>query len=333
MNLTTTIDDKDMTDMEPAMAPLHPKVPALLEHLELQAVDAVKWNLLLCVEKGSGENSPTHVLKMGDTPRKAESIAYEVRVMREILPQLDQRLFDRLSLPEYIDDGNFEGLHWVLSRYIRGRALVYEWSELSTKQDILGGKGIDEKVAALAVDVLRDLRSIDIGTLPDFVRRFSFEKWAKSFQERSRELVEGGLMSQPTIDAAMELFSQTKVKRYEGSMFTNGDFYPRNFIFLPDDRIAVVDWVGGVDPWEFVAMHAWLLMWGNPRWQIRYIREIREHFPIDVEEMQVGLLVKSFEQIYKWREEPEEYIGFARSQMLSYFRNHLEIERVREILA
>ena len=84
-----------------------------------------------------------------------------------------------------------------------------------------------------------------------------------------------GLVEQETLDEAYRLFSSKEARRYEGSMFTNGDFYPRNFIFLPHGKIAVVDWVGGIDPWEFVAMHAWLLMWGNPAWQLRYTTEIK----------------------------------------------------------
>jgi hypothetical protein len=114
-------------------------------------------------------------------------------------------------------------------------------------------------------------------------------------------------------------------------MFTNGDFYPRNFIILADGRIGVTDWVGGVDPWEFVAMYTWLLMWGNPAWQSTYIAALKAHFPVDEHEMQIGLLVKSFDQVYRWREMPEEHVGFARTQMLTYFKQFLDVNNVRSI--
>jgi aminoglycoside phosphotransferase (APT) family kinase protein len=196
---------------------------------------------------------------------------------------------------------------------------------------VLGGKGVSRAVAHDAVDILQDLRMVDVDTLPDFVRRFSFEQWQASFANRSLELVERRMLQADTVKRAEELFAELATERYQGNMFTNGDFYPRNFILLPGDRIAVADWVGGIDPWEFVAMHAWLMMWGNADWQAAYIRQINRHFPIDYEEMQVGLLVNTFDRVYGWREHPEELIGLARAQMLSYFRQCLDSKYVQSI--
>lgn len=319
--------------MEPPLPPLHPQVPELLAHLNLRVVDAIKWNVLACASLGDTGNVPTSVLKFGSDRRKTEGITYEVRIMSEVLPTLDQRLFERLVLPEYMNDGVFQGLRWMQMKHIPGDLLVYDWSELTFKPDLLGGRGIDVAVAKDAVDVLRDLRLVDIGVLPKFVRRFDFAEWVAAFALKSETLITQGILEKATVEEAMRTFAATGTKRYEGSMFTNGDFYPRNFIILPDKKIAVVDWVGGIDPWEFVAMYAWLLMWGNPKWQIEYVAEIKKHFPVDVEEMRIGLLVKAFDQIYRWREEPEEYIGFARTQMLAYFHQCLDIDYVREIFA
>jgi hypothetical protein len=310
---------------------MHPKTPQLLEKLGLRVVDAVKWNLMLCVKKDDPGSEPTHVLKFGINPRKARSLKYETRILREVLPDLDSHEFDRLVLPEFIDAGESDGLQWLMMHYISGEPLVHGWSELTFKPEILGGKGISEDVAEKSVDVLRDLRQVDITRLPDFVRRYSFAEWFDDFKERSSVLVQQSFLEQDVVSTAMQLFSDKKVERYEGSMFTNGDFYARNFIMLPQGKIAVVDWVGGIDPWEFVAMHAWLMMWGNARWQTRYIREIKRHFPIDEEEMQIGLLVESFDRIWRWRDEPEMNVGFARTQMLAYFKQCLEMEYVRDI--
>lgn len=319
--------------MEPPLPPLHPQVPELLAHLGLRVVDAIKWNVLACAPATEPGSQPTCVLKFGSDRRKAESIAYEVRIMSEVLPTLDQRLFERLVLPEYMNDGVYQGLRWMLMKHIPGEPLVYEWSELTFKPDLLGGRGIDEAVAKDAVDVLRDLRLVDINDLPKFVRRFDFADWVESFKLKSETLVTQGILDRSTVETAMRVFTAKGVKRYEGSMFTNGDFYPRNFIILPDSKIAVVDWVGGIDPWEFVAMYAWLLMWGNPKWQVAYVSEIKKHFPVDVEEMRIGLLIKSFDQVYRWREEPEEYIGFARTQMLAYFHQCLDLDYVSDIFS
>ncbi|HTM68330.1 MAG TPA: phosphotransferase [Candidatus Binatia bacterium] len=319
--------------MEPPLPPLHPRVPELLEHLNLRVVDAIKWNVLSCTEAGDKGTEPTLILKFGSDRRKAESIAYETRILSEVLPTLDQSGFERLVLPEYVNDGIHEGLRWMTMRYIKGEPLVYEWSELTFKPDILGGKGINVAVARSAVDVLRDLRLVDIGSLPKFVRKFDFKEWLDGFHLKSETLVSQGIMEASTVENALRHFSAREVERYEGSMFTNGDFYPRNFIFLPKGKIAVVDWVGGIDPWEFVAMYAWLLMWGNPAWQQSYVSEIKKHFPVDLEEMQIGLLVKAFDQVYRWREQPEEYIGFARTQMLAYFHQCLDIDYVRKIFS
>jgi hypothetical protein len=319
--------------MEPPLPPLHPRLPELLEHLGLQLIDAAKWNVLICRERGTEDETPTTVLKFGTDRRKAESISYEARIMRDVLPGFDDALFERLVLPDYLAHGVFEGLHWMTMRYLHGQPLIHKWSELNFKPEILGGKGIDIRVAAAAVDVLRDLRLVDISALPAFVRRFRFDDWLDGFRLKSETLIIQGLLDRSTVDKAAELFASKSASRYEGSMFTNGDFYPRNYILMPDGRVAVTDWVGGVDPWEFVAMYAWVLMWGNPEWQAEYLRKIQEHFPVDVEEMQVGILVMSFEQVYRWREMPEEYVSAARNQMVSYFRSCLELSYVRTFIA
>lgn len=316
--------------MEPALPPLHPLVPALMSHLGLRIVDAIKWNVIACTDvEGSG--LPKWIVKLGSEPRKNESLAYEIRVMREVLPTLDVAEFERLVLPEYVDDGVFEDVRWLRIRFISGRHLVYEWSELTDKTEILGGRSIEPDVAVAAIDVLRDLRSVDITSLPTFVRRFDFEKWIDEFRSKSGNLVGQGVMEQETVDTALALFTSKRAQRYEGSMFTNGDFYPRNFIMLPHGKVGVTDWVGGVDPWEFVAMHAWILMWGNPKWQIEYMHGLKKHFPIDIEEMRIGLLVQSFGQAFRWRETAEERIGFARTQMLAYFRQCLDLDYVKAL--
>ena len=319
--------------MEPALPPIHPQVPELVKSLDLQIIEPLKWNVLLCRKSGSTEDRALLVLKIGSDPRKAASIKYETLIIRDVLPQFDEKFFERLVIPEYVSDGHFGDLDWVLTRYIKGEPLLFEWSEKSYKTDILGGRKIDLKVAKYAVDVLRDLRLVDMESIPDFVRRFSFDKWLDDFRAQSRELVERRICGQDIIDRALEHLQSQATGRYEGNMFTNGDFYPRNFIMLPKGRIAVADWVGGVDPWEFVAMKAWIMMWGNPDWQIAFVRELKKHFPIDVTEMQVGILVKCHDQIYAWREKSEDAIGLARSQMLSYFRSALDDELVKKIFA
>lgn len=317
--------------MEPALPPIHPQVPALLEHMRLRTIDAFKWNVLACTDIDDPGKEPKWIIKFGSDPRKAESVAYEVRILRDLLPNLDQSQFERLVLPEYVDDGVFENLRWVRIKFIPGEPLIYKWSELTYKPEILGGKQVGPETAQYAIDVLRDLRSVEIVDLPSYVRRFDFDRWVADFKLKSETLVDKGVMEQTTVDKALGLFASRSTRRYEGSMFTNGDFYPRNFIVLPGGKIAVVDWVGGVDPWEFVAMYAWLLMWGNPEWQQAYIREIKKHFPVDIEEIRAGLLVKAFEQAYRWKDTPEESIGFARTQMLAYFRQCLDLDYVRAI--
>jgi hypothetical protein len=78
-------------------------------------------------------------------------------------------------------------------------------------------------------------------------------------------------------------------------------------------------------------MRAWLLMWGSPRWQIEYARGIKNHFPVDIEEMRIGMLVGAFDLAYRWHEQPEESVGFARTQMLAYFRQCLDLAYVNSV--
>lgn len=319
--------------MEPALPPIHPEVPELVKNLGLHIIEPLKWNVLLCRKQTADPKEPLLVLKIGSDPRKAASIKYEVRIIRDVLPQFDEQFFERLVIPEYVSDGRFGELDWVLTKYIKGEPLLFEWSEKSYKPEILGGKKIGLHVAKYAVDVLRDLRLVDMESIPDFVRRFNFGDWLDGFRTQSRELVDRRIWSQETVDRALGHFQSVGTERYEGNMFTNGDFYPRNFILLPKGRIAVADWVGGVDPWEFVAMKAWTMMWGNPGWQTAFVQELKKHFPIDVSEMKVGILVKCHDQIYSWREKSEDAIGLARAQLLSYFTSALDDEFVKKIFA
>ncbi len=317
--------------MDLPLPPLHPRLPELLQHLNLRLVDAIKWNVLLCVPADSDGKTGTVILKFGSDRRKAESLAYEARVLRDVLPGLDDEGFERLVLPEYLEDGVYEGVQWMKSSFIPGKPLVHEWSEMNFKPDILGGKGMSKEVAVIAVDVLRDLRLVDTSALPTFVRHFSFDEWLSGFRLKSETMIGQGLISREVVEKAMSFFTTKNASRYEGTMFTNGDFYPRNFVLLPEGRVAITDWVGGVDPWSFVAAYAWLLMWGNAEWQETYAAAVASHFPVDMDEMQVGLLVKSFEQAYRWRDLPPEHISVARNRMLDYFTEFLDVEKVRRI--
>jgi len=319
--------------MEPALPPIHPQVPELLEHLGLEVIEPMKWNVLLCRRVGGPANDNSLVLKFGTDPRKTASIQYEVRILRDVLPQLEQQYFERLVLPEYVNDGKYGDLDWILTKFIKGRPLLFEWSELSSKPDSLGGKKIGMEVARYAVDVLRDLRMVDLDTIPDFVNMFSFDVWLEGFKIKSQELVDLRIWGQETVAQAMAIFKTLTAERYQGNMFTNGDFYPRNFILLPKGKIAVADWVGGVDPWEFVAMKAWTMMWGNAAWQVSFVKEIMKHFPVDHETMQIGILVECADQIFAWRHLPEEAVGAARGQLLSYFHECLDVNYVRNIFS
>ena len=154
--------------MDVPQSPLHPEIPALLAKLDLRLVEVIKWNVYTC--SPAQETGPaTLVLKIGTDPRKAESLAYEIKIIREVLPASDARLFERLVLPEYVNDGMHGELRWLLTRHIEGEPLMYKWSELSIKPELLGGKAVDVASAAAAVDVLRDLRVMDIGAMPPFV--------------------------------------------------------------------------------------------------------------------------------------------------------------------
>lgn len=319
--------------MEPPLPPLHPLLPELLEHLQLRVVDAIKWNVLACVEADDPGIEPTLILKFGSDERKTASINYEVRIMREVLPSLDQTLFERLALPEFVSDGEHLGVRWMTVRYMKGKPLVFSWSEVTSKADVLGGKGMDAGVGKMAVDLLADMRLVDTALLPKFVRRFQFTEWLDRFRREAPVLVQKGLLETRDYAEATRLFQDKRIQRFEGSMFTNGDFYPRNFILLPDGRIAVTDWVGGIDPWSFVAMYAWLMMWGNPEWQQTYVNELNRHFPVDIIEMQVGLLVRSFDLIQHWKDQPEEHFGVARRQMAWYFSQCLDVNFVSKIFA
>ena len=92
---------------------------------------------------------------------------------------------------------------------------------------------------------------------------------------------------------------------------SNGDFYPRNLIKLPN-RVALVDWgywpgyrACFVDYLVNVGAFAFIHMWGNGLWQKEFVRRLRETFDIKLDDLRKAILIKSFEQAMFWTALPQ----------------------------
>ena len=130
------------------------------------------------------------------------------------------------------------------------------------------------------------------------------------------------------IESNLKVFEKSKV------MLNSGDFYPRNFIPYRN-KIVLVDWESAlVEPLEGLAAYLWMLMFGNPRWQKKLIKMVRENFGINYEVFQLMLLTKAFDETYLWKEidAKNDSLKTAREKMISHVYLALTAEGIRNIL-
>lgn len=231
----------------------------------------------------------------------------EFLVCTELLPAIRNRYGTALTLleiPQVLRSEKHEGT--IYFRRYDGDTYNNRWNEGN------GGDSLGTELSSEMVRLLGDLQKIDIGWLMaqhavgNTVEQsaFNLQRWLLSFQKEKTLALGMGILGDEFTRAEAFIKSQFQ---FTSRIFSNGDFYPRNLIKLPN-RVVLVDWAyeAGyrlcyVDYLVNVAAFAFIHMWNNDPWQRKFISELRADFGIGTDDFRKAVLIKSFEQAKFWQ--------------------------------
>ena len=221
-------------------------IPEILVENELKLVPSE-----VGVGKAVGENAS------GERFFIKKSSNVEKIVYTNVLPAIKkQKLrFQVLQLPELVtivgknfdQTGLSEQQDFIITKYINGFRFNDRWDETSTLG--YGGRGIDSNFATKTVDLVTDLSLIDTSLLNMLaLPTFDFSNWKKqNLPFLSDILIKRKIINPEHIDKILLILSSNSLFENSRIILTNGDFYPRNFIELPNGKVAIVDWEGRQD--------------------------------------------------------------------------------------
>jgi hypothetical protein len=244
---------------------------------------------------------------------KAVSSIEEFHVSIGLLPAIRRRYcssFKLLEIPEVLRSEGGVGRLAVYFRNYDGERYNERWNEGN------GGAPLGTEVSAEMVQIIKDLRQIDVDWLlsvhpvGEKVRQsaFDLQVWLSSFQKCKTQALSLGISDSECTQAGEFIRSGFQLTR---RIVSNGDFYPRNLIKTPT-RMVLVDWgywqghrACFVDYLVNVAAFAYIHMWGNGLWQREFVRLLRETLDIQLDDLRKAVLIKSFEQAMFWINLPQ----------------------------
>jgi hypothetical protein len=271
----------------------------------------------------------------------------EIRIYQLVLTPLAKEniRFNRLLLPELV---NTDGQSWIIIPFYSGISYHNKWDESEAGK--IGGSALGKDLATEMAEVIMDLRKIDVTAVEENQTikelpnsKFDFSSWLQIFKRNSAIFETKGLVSKNEIEKAKSILGEGL--NNSAMIFSNGDYYPRNIIKTPDNKIVLIDWQGWGDNWrvnfvdhiENLIAFGYIHMWNNYLWQWTYLKEIQKKMKIDPHNFQKALIIKSFDQACLWKplsdkpEENLELIPLFRYQM-QIFSNALNFEFVQKLL-
>lgn len=180
-------------------------------------------------------------MTLTEYPKRAGS-AEEFLVCTELLPAIRERYgptFSLLEIPEVLRSNRSDNT--IYFRHYGDKRYNDKWNE----QD--GGSRLGTELSSEMVQILKDLQIIDVDWLLSqhpvgkTLRQsaFDFQRWLASFQQQKTQGVGLGISSKE-FEQAEEFIRGGFQPTHR--LFSNGDFYPRNLIKLPNNRMVLVDW-------------------------------------------------------------------------------------------
>lgn len=213
-----------------------------------------------------------------------------------IAPQYNKK-FSTLVLPQAlkIDKKNRT---LTLPRY-EGEFFDDKWNVTN------GGAPLGLDLAKEMPMALKDLSKIDANRIVSNkklskIPKLAFEhnegiKYYENLAIRFKNL---GALSERDI---LKIRNVLRFRQRSKMIFNNGDFYPCNFIRLPDGKLVLIDWETwnphspfyNIDHPENVAAVPFVHMWSNPRWRKAYVRELNRYFSFTEKGFKKGVVMKA----------------------------------------
>lgn len=205
-----------------------------------------------------------------------------------------------------------------------------------------GGSLLGLNLSSEVPMVLLDLAKIDVSDIIDnkIVKEFpnlifDHNKYIYDFNARLKKFSKFHILETEDINRAIQLLGKPFTSKM---IFNNGDFYPRNFIRMPDDRIVLIDWEmwnPGRNPFylidyiENVAAVCFVHMWNNVLWQKKYVSELKKVLPVTIDDFQKAILIKSLELADFWFK--DDGTNILCTNQVTIFKNALNDEYIEKL--
>lgn len=281
-----------------------PTTHRLLIDEGMTPIEVIDMDKLVCTHKKSG-------LKF--VAKEVRGI--ERKIYSEVFPAIKSQdlVFETLQLPEChkIIEKKFNNktLSYIFIKYYEGINYNLKWDESLPKG--YGGRGVEQTMVDKSIEILKDFSKIDIRKLSQYnIPIFNYEKWVTDiFPTITQELIEANVLTSNQVKRIGKLLHQFDNFKNSQLIFTNGDFYPRNFVQLQDGKVVVLDWEVRIDqpfrnaPINYLENHLAFLyvhMWGNQKFQRELLKVAHNTFDLSDRNLQVAIIIKSLEQAKLW---------------------------------
>lgn len=301
-------------------------IKQFFQEQKLVLIEELKPDRVFVVE--GGELKRKMVLKIDPIeadrrPGKAKGLPrgeylLEARRMEEAFKIMKDYRFFKLCLPGVYGMGRYgEEFDWLLMKHYEGTR--FEWSESDEDQDILGGKALSESSAADIAMMVFDLTQVPPLKFTKKVETKNYPEAVAQLVEKCKTVSSLGIELKEIEQAAEEWLKFFEEKHATLYTIQNGDFYPRNFLQL-EESIVLLDWEDAkITTVEEVIAYCTILMWNNPAWQQRFLKEVGYLLAINEEWLKHMLRYRALEQLVFWADESDKQITAANVAMSGYF--------------
>lgn len=246
-------------------------------------------------------------------------------VWQEVLSKL-RGPFRRLVVPEATAFGQDKRIGvWMLRRWLDGRPMCAEWSELLSPGEVR----LPRDRVEMVVDLLEDLAAVDAAQfLRTDIQRRDRCFLQKQIGQEVAQAEQQGLLGPTEIERLWRLVQPIFACAETGPWrLSNHDFYFRNFLELPDGRVALLDWeVARISCFEIehCVSYLWMLLWNHPEWRREFLHQATQRLKIDQDKFRAALVVNALHQaMFVWQDQPA-----LQAQMIGVLRNALDDQQM-----
>jgi hypothetical protein len=244
----------------------------------------------------------TYFLKYSNVMNN-EEIRKEIRVIN----YLKNYNFENILLPEIVEtilSADNSTIGFITKDY--GEPL--RWSENDSDNNFLGGQHLSLKSIDLVSRALLELVKIseEQRLNQSIIDKFNFEHWYKLKFSKYRQSFSKKVQRRINLDKIDIWFRENldKIKKIDcRTVINNGDFYPRNIIFLSKKKkIVILDWAEAeICPFEKMLAYFLNLMSLNKSYQVNLLKAVESQLTINKRLLTVFKMVSAIDQLYLWQ--------------------------------